>query len=190
MIYIIFDTALNGQYTLLLLQNAYTVNQSLFKGTKDEALSDVAPYIFQVDDKLFEKINGPIVSLEAIVVLDSEQKINDLLAHFQQFIYEKINGRENYFRFWDARVLARFIPACNDKKLDDFFDGVNCFYTIDRPQANAKKFSFKRGKIQTADMDLHKLFLPCENELQLVQSGNLAVAGNEEPKKEKRKYFS
>ena len=95
MIYIIFDTALNGPYTLMLLQNAYPVNQSLFKGTKDEALSDVAPYIFQVDDHLFEKINHPIASLKFIVVFESDQKINNLLSHFQQFIYEKRNGQEN-----------------------------------------------------------------------------------------------
>lgn len=190
MIYILYDTALNGPYTLMLLQNAYPVNQSLFKGTKDETLFDVAPYLFLVDEKLLEKINGPIVSLEAIVVVDSNQKPDDLLVHFQQFIYEKIKGRENYFRFWDARVLARFLPACNDKKLSDFFDGVNCYYTIDRPQATAKRFSLKRGKIQTEDTELHKLFLPGENELQHVQSGNLVAAENEQPKKGKRNFFS
>jgi hypothetical protein len=174
----------------MLLQNAYPVNQSLFKGTKDEPLFDVAPYLFLVDEKLYEKINGPLVSLEAIVAVESDQKLNDLVAYFQQFIYEKINGQENYFRFWDARVLARFLPACNDKKLSDFFDGVNCYYTIDRQLYNAKKFSVKRGKIQISDIELHKLFLPGENELQHVQSENPAASENEQPKKEKRKYFN
>jgi Domain of unknown function (DUF4123) len=190
MTYILYDTALNGPYTLMLLQNAYPVNLSLFKGTKDEVLSDVAPYLFLVDEKLFEKVNDPIASLEAIVVMESELKINDLLAHFQQFIYEKINGKENYFRFWDARVLARFLPVCNDEKRTDFFDGINCYYTIDRQLANAGKYSVKRGKIQTADIVLNKLFLPNEKELQFVHSENQAAIENKQPEKEKRKYFN
>lgn len=188
--YIIYDTALNGQYTLLLLQNAYPVNQSLFKGTKDEALSDVAPYIFQVDDQLFEKINGPIVSLKAIIVLESSEKIDNLLSHFHQFIYEKKNRQENYFRFWDARVLARFLPAVNTEKLNDFFDGIDCFYSIDPENATAKSYFLKRGKLQTADLALHKLFVLNDKEAQLLDSENLATAENEQSKKEKRKYFS
>lgn len=190
MVYILYDTALNGQYTLLLLQNAYPINQSLFKGTKDETLSDVAPYIFQVDDQLFEKINGPIVSLNAIVVLESPEKIDTLLSHFQQFIYTKINKQENYFRFWDARVLARFLPESNDEKRTDFFEGVNCFYSINLEDATAKNYFLKRGKLQTADLALHKLFVLNNNETQLLESENLAMAEKEKPKKEKRKYFS
>ena len=190
MIYIIYDTALNGPYTLVLLQNAYPVNQSLFKGTKDEALSDVAPYIFQVDDQLFKKINDPIASLKAIVVLESAEKIDNLLSHFHQFIYAKINGQENYFRFWDARVLARFLPESNDEKRNDFFEGINCFYSINPENATAKNYSLKRGKLQTADLGLHKLFVLNDGEAQHMEPENLATAENEQTKKEKRKYFS
>ncbi len=190
MIYIIYDTALNGPYTLMLLQNAYPVNLSIFKGIKDEGLSDVAPYIFQVDDKLFKKINGPAVSLKAIVVLESAEKINTLLAHFQQFIYEKINGQENYFRFWDARVLARFLPAGNIEKLNVFFEGINCFYSIDPENTTAKNYFLKRGKLQTTDLALHKLFVLHDYEAQHSESNNLATVEGEQQKKEKRKYFT
>ncbi len=190
MIYIIYDTALNGPYTLMLLKNAYPVNLFLFKGTKDEGLSDVAPYIFQVDDQLFKKINGPAVSLKAIVVLESAEKINTLLAHFKQFIYEKINGQENYFRFWDARVLARFLPAGNIEKLNDFFEGINCFYNIDPENETAKSYFLKRGKLQTADLAFHKLFVLHDNDVQHSGSTNLAAVESKPQKKEKRKYFS
>lgn len=189
MIYILYDTALNGPYTLMLLQNAYPVNQSLFKGTKDEVLSDVAPYLFQVDDQLFKKINDPIASLKAIVVLESAEKINNLLSHFHQFIYIKKNGQENYFRFWDARVLAKFLPESNDEKLNDFFEGITCFYNINSENAKAESFYLKRGKLQTADMGLHKLFLLNDLEAQHTEPENLATTQNEPTKKEKRKYF-
>jgi len=189
MIYILYDTALNGLYTLMLLQKTYPANQSLFKGTKDENLSDVAPYIFAVDDKLFEKIDDPFASLEEIVIVESDEKISDLTVHFQQFIYQKIKGQENYFRFWDARVLQRFLPASTDEKLNSFFDGIKNYYVLDRTNATAKRFFIKRGKLQTDLLPLDKLFyLSAEEELE-VQHETAGNAENAEPKKTKRKFF-
>lgn len=192
MIYIIFDTALNGPYTLMLLQNAYPVNQSLFKGTKDEALSDVAPYIFQVDDHLFEKINHPIASLKFIVVFESDQKINNLLSHFQQFIYEKRNGQENYFRFWDARVLERFLPTCSEKKLDIFFENIAAYYIVDETEATARCFTINRRKLlNTKIISLKEIFAlqnisaPLQEQ---TNESNLTSTG--QPVKQNKKFFS
>ncbi len=190
MIYIIYDTAINGPYTLMLLQNAYPVNQSLFKGTKDETLSDVAPYLFQVDDKLFLKINDPIASLANIAVLESAEKINDLLAHFQQFIYHKINKQENYFRFWDARVLSRFLPAAPENKLIAFFEGINRFYVLDRENGTAKIFYLKQKKLQTEVSALIKIFNSAEEELVELQHVNSSQSESGELKKTKRNFFN
>ncbi|MEO6541850.1 MAG: DUF4123 domain-containing protein [Ferruginibacter sp.] len=187
MIYLLYDTALNGPYTLMLLQNAYPDNQSLFKGTKDEMLSDVAPYLFCVDEHLFEKVNDPASSMQALVVFESAERTAGLLMHFQQFIYQKINGQENYFRFWDARVLSRFLPACDDKKLLDLFDGITAFYCPDKKNERAEKHMIKRGKLQTMDSALSELFvLGNAGQLEL-QDGD--PVPNEEHKKTKRKFF-
>lgn len=187
MIYILYDTALNGLYTLMLLQKTYPGNQSLFKGTKDENLSDVAPYIFTVDDKLFEKINDPFASIEEIVIVESDEKISDLTVHFQQFIYQKIKGQENYFRFWDARVLQRFLSTGKDEKLNSFFDGIKNYYVLDRVNATAKRFCIKRGKLQADVIPLNKLFNP-GNEEELEMQHETSTE-NAEPKKTKRKFF-
>jgi hypothetical protein len=187
MIYILYDTALNGLYTLMLLQKAYPGNQSLFKGTKDENLSDVAPYIFSVEDKLFEKISDPFASMKEMVVVESDEKINNLTVHFQEFIYQKIKGQENYFRFWDARVLQRFLPASTDKELNSFFDGIKNYYVLDRVNATAKRFCIKRGKLQADVISLNKLFNP-GNEEELEMEHETSTE-NAEPKKTKRNFF-
>lgn len=190
MIYIIYDTALNGPYTLMLLQNTYPVNRSLFTETKDAVLSDVAPYLFLVDENLFKKINGPSVSLEAIVIVESDERINDLLSHFQQFIYENKNGKEYFFRFWDARVLERFLPVYAEVKRHTFFEGVNYFYTTDRQYTKAKSFYLIRDKLQTTDKELQQLFVLNDHAAQYSESENIAIDEKGQQKKERRKYFS
>jgi len=186
MMYILYDTALNGLYTLSLLQKIYPDNISLFKGTKDEHLFDVAPYLFRIDDLFFQNITDPYISLQAVTVLESDRKLNDLHEHFTHFIYQRTDGRENYFRFWDARVLARFLPACSDKKLDSFFDGIKSFYEPDQEKGTAKKYFIKRAKLQSDILPLSKLFVltnDSEEEI-LVASGS-----EDEPKKTKRTFF-
>ena len=49
MTYLLYDTALNGDYTLVILRQQYPDSVSLFEGTKDESLADIAPYLFQID---------------------------------------------------------------------------------------------------------------------------------------------
>ncbi len=144
MIYILYDTALNGPYTFMLLQKEYPVYQSLFQGTKDETLSDVAPYLFVTDNSLYEKISGPLVSLKALVIIQSDEDIKIVCSHLQKFIYRKTNGRESYFRFWDARVLRRFLPACSPEELIAFFDGIRSFSIIEEDNKTAERFSLYR----------------------------------------------
>ncbi|MGB4843301.1 MAG: DUF4123 domain-containing protein [Ferruginibacter sp.] len=187
MIYILFDTALNGLYTLAMLQKAYPDNRSLFKGTKDENLADVAPYIFRVDEKFFETIEDPYVSLEAMLVFESDEKTDNLLAHFQPFIYKTINGQENYFRFWDARVFERFIPGADFEKRDAFFDGIKTYYSINIKNEKTKTFSIRRGKLQSETVPLNKLFaLPVDEPEEMEATSTEGINQN---KKIKRKFF-
>lgn len=189
MVYILFDTALNGLYTLMILQKNYPENRSLFEGTKDKDLSDVAPYIFKVDQSFFEKMSDPYISIEAMVVIESESKMEILLDHFHQFMYKKINGRENYFRFWDARVLARFLPACNESMLADFFEGISCFYSMEIKENSIKKYFIRRGKLQTEILAMSKLFvLPGEVESE-PDDVNAATADTDQPKRTRRNFF-
>src|SRR5882757_246936 len=100
--YLIYDTALNGLTTLLVLQKYYEVNQSLFKGTKDEVLMDVAPWLLQVDDRLDENLgNETDVSMQFVFSLECPGDINMVSTHLKKFIYQTINGREYFFRFYD-----------------------------------------------------------------------------------------
>lgn len=186
MMYILYDTALNGLYTLSLLQKAYPDNLSLFKGTKDEHLFDVAPYLFKADEFFFRNVHDPNLSLKEIIVLESDEKTDKLHSHFKSFIYQKITGGESYFRFWDARVLERFLPACSADKLDSFFDGIENFYMPYQEKETAKKYFIKRAKLQSEILPLSKLFILTSD----IQEEKLVVSvSDNQPNKTKRTFF-
>jgi len=129
--YLIYDAAINGSYTLLMLQKHYTQYRCLLKGTKDEVLADVAPYIFLIDDA-GEKLKDEIeLSLKELISIESAQDIDVLTDHFKQFIYQNVNGRECYFRFWDARVLKKFLPLCTEVQLRMFFRPLSAIFMED-----------------------------------------------------------
>jgi hypothetical protein len=147
MIYIIYDTALNGLYTLMQLQQHYPVHESLFKGTRDEPLIDVAPYIFLINDN-GEKISSDReISIQSILVIESNQNLEILASHFREFIYQKINGRECYFRFWDARVIKKFLPGCSQMQLSLFFRNINSITVRDEDFVHALQFRVQQSKL-------------------------------------------
>ncbi len=182
--YMLYDTALNGLYTLNLLQKAYTVNHSLFKGTKDEHLFDVAPYLFSIDDRFFYNLNDPHVSLQAIVAVETELADKDLLVHFQQFIYQQNNNKQYYYRFWDARVLVRFLTGSTYEQITPIFDEIKSFYIPDIDRLSVKRYSLNRGKLQTGELPLDKLFF-LGNDLQEIQTATEVI----KQQKKERTFF-
>ena len=142
MTFFLYDAALNGLYTLLFLQNKFPVHQCLFKGTKDETLVDVAPYIFGIENEV-EKFNDLELSLNEIIFLESTASVEELAQHFRDFIYQKVEERECYFRFWDGRVLKKFLPTCTAIQLYLFFGPIDSFIV----QENSNAFRFRYDSI-------------------------------------------
>jgi len=182
--YILYDTALNGLYTLNQLQKAYTINHSLFTGTKDEHLFDVAPYLFSVDERFFYNLTDADFSLKAVVAIESDITTANLLLHLQHFIYQQKNGQENYFRFWDARVLVRFFKGSTYEQLNFFFDEIKNFYIPDLEKISAIQYSLKRGKLQSEILSLDKIFF-LGNDLQEIQT----ISETKEQQKKERTFF-
>jgi hypothetical protein len=148
--YIIYDAALNGLYSLLVLQRTYPHNISLFKGTKDETMVDVAPYLFLIDESFddLEK-NDPEFSLKNILHIESDQTVAVLQQHFKEFIYQKVDRRICYFRCWDPRVLKKFFPNCTDAQLRMFFAPVKKFYAADE-DGKIVEYTRDQYKLKTA----------------------------------------
>ncbi len=182
MIFLIFDTAINDQYTLIQMQNQYKNHKSLFHGTKDEALFDISPYIFEIDASLFEKMEEPLLNFKQLVYFQTNESLEEVIIHFQQFIYKLINNKEYFFRFWDARVLIRYLHEGNAEQLKVFFGNVNAFFVEDSAKHTFQKYEIGR-KNNLLNVELQKkLFLEIIPTNQPESTNN-----NEQPKK--RRFF-
>ncbi len=141
--------ACNSAYDLMVLKKHYAQHQSLFKGTKDEALEDSGPWIFAVDGRLQEivdKENG--VANRYSVLIESGEEMEAVVAHLKQFIYQTIEGREYFFRFWDGRVLAKFLPTCESAQLNEIFEDIDCFAVESGKKGEAIVFTQERGRLR------------------------------------------
>jgi len=147
--FLCYDTALNGTYTLLLLQKEYPIHRCLFQGTKDENIWDAAPWLFAIDSFDFSKIEqDPVSSLKEYTIFETSDKIEDLCEHLHQFIYKIVDGREVYYRFWDARVLQRTLPEYSESKLKTFFEFIDAVYVLATGKTSYQKISVgPKGKL-------------------------------------------
>ena len=106
--------------------------RSLYAGEMGEALSDVAPYLVELPLKsgYFEKLadNWP----DYHFVLFQSQATFDLLhKHLRNFLLVKDErGKLLRFRYYDARVLRPFLPACTPAELGVFFGPISRFYLL------------------------------------------------------------
>lgn len=158
MTYLIFDTTLGKAYTMMVLKKYYKVNQSLFKGTRDEVLEDVSPWIFQVDGQLMKNLHSePVFFPFPLLLLESEEDIHMLSTHLKQFIYQTIGGREYFFRFWDGRVLAKFLPTCDKAQLLNFLGEINYFIT-DSGNEELVKLSQEGGALKKVNININQAF--------------------------------
>lgn len=103
---------------------------SLYKGTADEALACVAPYLFRFTKgtDLFNFFLETGWGNSWGILAFSDVSMKAMQKHFRRFLLIKTeSGEQLYFRFYDPRVLRLFLPTCDSKQLKDFFGPVSSF---------------------------------------------------------------
>lgn len=127
-------------------------NDSLYRGTRDEALSAVAPF-------LFKYVPGQTFANWYLrqgwgnswgVLMKSSRSLEDLAAHFRNFLLVKTEtGQSLYFRFYDPRVIRVFLPTCDPAQLREFFGPVDYFLVEDEDPAFVLRFWHENGQLRT-----------------------------------------
>ena len=168
--YLVFDSAINGVYTLIQLQKKYPTHVNLFKDKEADSLWNVAPWIFEMDEYDYnDGWNGEhdhiLISLKRCLVIETPVKLNSLNGHLQQFIYKTIEGRIHYNRFWDAKVLQQQLAKFDTKQLLDFFEEIECLYIEDENRDQLQKYFLdKRDRIAIQPISKEVLFTGSKKE--------------------------
>lgn len=103
---------------------------SLFKGTAQQDYWALAPYLAKVDVEmlrwLFENVWKEPWGIFAL----SKSSLEELRSHFRKFLVVQLpDGKPWFFRFYDPRILATFLGACNEAELREFFGTVRGYIT-------------------------------------------------------------
>jgi hypothetical protein len=103
---------------------------SLYRGTAEEMYWAIAPHLAVVDPETLEWIRSELWSQPWGIFAVADQNLEAMRRHFRRFLLVAApNGEQWYFRFYDPRVLQRFLPTCSARQLNELFGPVAAFAT-------------------------------------------------------------
>jgi hypothetical protein len=105
---------------------------SLYRGRAEEELFAIAPYLFRVDLETLDWIVGDLWPTPWGMFALADQPLDTLRLHFRRFLtVEAPNGESWYFRFYDPRVLPKYLATCTAGEVTEFFGPVRAFGVTD-----------------------------------------------------------
>jgi len=142
------------------LYKAQTLNpnfRSLYKGSAEEDLEGVAPFLFSIEansdfSDWYHK-NGWNNSWG--ILLYSNASFDEVYKHFRKFLMVKTeDGEQLYFRFYDPRVLRIFLPTCDAAQLKQLFGSVKYFIIETENESEVFQFWLENNTLKN---NLHKI---------------------------------
>jgi len=113
---------------------------SLYRGQAEHEQWAVAPYLTRVDEGIIGWIAKSLGEKPWGIFALAECDLTTLRKHFRRFlIVEDPEGEVMYFRYYDPRILAAFLPACTAEELQTFFGPVKAYAVADH-KVNIVKF--------------------------------------------------
>ncbi len=128
-LFALLDAARNDRI-LDLLRRSGEKYQSLYEGQQGRELDNWAPYLVALsfDSLLLRWLLHEGWGQSWGVYLVCNRPFSEVRRHFRHFLLvEAENGEQLYFRFYDPRVLRRFLAGCTDEEADLFFGPVDCY---------------------------------------------------------------
>lgn len=91
---------------------------SLYQGTAQQELWEIAPYLMYLDVPTLDWIISTLVEEPWGILVQSKSDLGSLRRHFRHFLFVAApTGEQWYFRFYDPRVLRVFLPTCRAEQL-------------------------------------------------------------------------
>jgi hypothetical protein len=136
-------------------------NICLYSGINEKIFQKIGPYIFSLDNGLpfqewfLHKGWGNSWGF----ILFSYQTIDRLRDHFLKFkfIFDE-NGNKQYFRYYDPRVVNKFLPKCTIEELIKFFGPVEYFIVEGNSAAEAIKYWHNDGNLYQEKISVSEIF--------------------------------
>lgn len=127
----------------------------LYRGEIEPDIAEVAPYLVELFEGdrftewlLDENAGGRHFGIFA----RSPHSLTEMRKHFRKFLtaYDEA-GNPLLFRYYDPRVLRKFLPTCDAECLARMFTGVNSFLT-EKTAVEYTRFEMENGRLAATDI--------------------------------------
>jgi hypothetical protein len=155
---LLLDAAREEQIYPRLMTLGDTVDvRSLYQGDLGEHLAPVAPYLISLPKEqpaahwFAEAGFGRSWGLFIVASVG----LDELRRHLRKFnIVYRENGTPLVFRYYDPRVLRRFLPTCTSDELRRFFGPIDSFL-VENEEADALlRFALRGGELTQTRLPL------------------------------------
>jgi hypothetical protein len=125
----------------------------LYRGELAPDMAEVAPYLVELfpGDAFTEWLlnEGAGGSPNWGIFALSRFSLTEVRKHFRKFltVYDDA-GKPLLFRFYDPRVLVKFLPTCDREGLGQFFERVTSFAAENGPDGFTR-MDFRNGRLNT-----------------------------------------
>jgi hypothetical protein len=150
-LYMLLDAARDQRIYARLTELGERVHaRSLYQGDVGDSLAHVSPYLLALQqdrpDSLWFAEAGFGRSWGVFVT--GPIGFDELRRHLRKFnIVYRENGTPLVFRFYDPRVLRRFLPSCTLEELRRFFGPVGSFLTETAEADSLLRFALNEGEL-------------------------------------------
>jgi hypothetical protein len=136
------------------LYKMQAANECLFKGDLEPDMLYVAPFVVHLpaDGKITDWVFGEGFGKHWGIFVQSRRSMNEMRRHFRSLVsvYDE-DARSLIFRYYDPRVLHKFLPTCDGDQLIKFFGDVDAFFAEDG--ANLVRYRLDKGKLTKKDLN-------------------------------------
>lgn len=131
-------------------------NYCLLTGDLPADAVHAAPYLVYLspDSKFADWVMQEAIGKHWGVFVQSPRSMLEMRRHFRALMqaYDEA-GRPIKFRFYDPRVLSKFLPTCNGGELRTLFGEVQAFYTENESGDALVRYKVDNGKLVTTVLD-------------------------------------
>jgi hypothetical protein len=134
------------------LYSGQVPNHCLLTGDLPADVVHAAPYLVYLspDSKFADWVLTEALGKHWGVFVQSPRSMLEMRRHFRALMqaYDE-RGNPMKFRFYDPRVLSKFLPTCNGGELKTLFGEVQAFYTESEDGSDLVRYRIQEGKLST-----------------------------------------
>jgi hypothetical protein len=127
-------------------------NHCLLTGDLPADAVHAAPYLVYLspDSKFADWVLEEALGKHWGVFVQSPRSMLEMRRHFRALLqaYDE-RGNPLKFRFYDPRVLSKFLPTCNGGELRTLFGEVQAFYAESEDGSDLVRYRIQEGKLST-----------------------------------------